>query len=215
VFGVLAGLLFVFGIAVGINGLRANHAVTAQVKQLSHASAAVAGASVPAAADVPNEDKPPAASTYQVAANAPRMLTIGKIGVQARIMRTTVNARNELGTPANIFDTAWYEASAKPGQAGAMLIDGHVSGPTQNGVFYDLKKLIKGDKITVERGDGKVFTYTVQTSKTYNADAVDMAAALTPVVSGKPGLNIMTCTGKLDSTRTHFEQRLVVFASQD
>jgi len=219
---VLAIVLFVFGLGVGVTGLSANHRAVAQIRHLSQNTApggtsGGTGADANAApSDVPSETSNTAnIDDYHVAASAPRVLTISKLGVKARVLRTTVNSQNVLGTPNNIFDTAWYADSAKPGEAGAMLIDGHVSGPTQSGVFYNLKKLVAGDKITVERGDGKIYTYSVVMSKTYDADKVDMAAALTPVTSGKSGLNLITCAGKLDASGTHFQQRTIVFAAQD
>ena len=212
----MAIMLFIFGVGVGLSGLRSNHKVEAQVQHLSQQTSAVAGAETTTTTDVPSENKPSGSlSSYHVAASLPRALTIAKLGVQARILRTTAKANNELGTPPNIFDTAWYDGSAKPGEAGAVLIDGHVSGPTRHGVFYDLKKLKPGDKIQVERGDGKTYTYSVVTAKVYDASNVDMAAAVNPVTAGKAGLNLMTCTGQVDSSGNHFKQRLIVFAAQD
>ena len=80
-------------------------------------------------------------------------------------------------------------------------------------MFYGIKNLQPGDTITVVRGDGKSYDYTVVTTKVYDANSVDMQAAVTPITQGKAGLNLITCTGKLDSTDTHFMQRVVVFAS--
>ena len=57
--------------------------------------------------------------------------------------------------------------------------------------------------------------FKVVKSQTYDADAVDMAAVLTPVVPGKLGLNLITCTGQLDETGHHYEERLVVFATAE
>lgn len=143
----------------------------------------------------------------------PRELAIPSIGVNTRIVQLGTLKSGALAMPNNIFDAGWYSASAKPGEQGAELIDGHVSGPTQHGVFYNIKMLKAGSKITVQRGDGQTFTYTVVTSKTYDANNVDLAAALTPITPGKPSLNLITRTGKLDASGTHFLQRVVVFAS--
>lgn len=212
----MACALFIYGIGVGVMSLRANHTAAAQVHKLTRQSAngGTAGDAAAEESSIPDETQPPALDGYKVAAAMPRYLRIPSIGVNARVLRTTVNSRNQLGVPPNIFDTAWFDGSAKPGDPGAVLIDGHVSGPTKDGVFINLKKLKAGDAITLERGDGKLLTYKVVTTKTYDADKVDMAAAMTPVTAGKPGLNLITCTGKVDSSGNHFQQRLVVFAAQ-
>jgi LPXTG-site transpeptidase (sortase) family protein len=143
----------------------------------------------------------------------PRILRIGKIGVEAKVLSLSIGANNQLRAPASIFDAGWYNGSALPGESGAVLIDGHVHGPTKPGVFVGLKKLKTGDAITLERGDGKVFTYRVAKMQSYAKDAVDMGAAFSSAEPGKPGLNIITCDGAYDDAG-HYENRLVVFAVQ-
>jgi hypothetical protein len=41
-----------------------------------------------------------------------------------------------------------------------------------------------------------------------------MAAAMSPVVKETPGLNLITCTGKVRSGTSEFDHRLVVFTKQ-
>lgn len=207
----IAVLLILGGAFIAWNGLRTNRNVEAQVKQLSERGDDNNNTT---SNEVPSETKPGGTSSYRVAPTLPRALRIPKLGVDARVVRLGIKVNNELAAPHNIFDTGWYDGSAKPGEAGAMLIDGHASGPSKHGVFYALKTLKPGDMIEVERGDGKVFKYKVVSSKAYPADKVDMAAALTPITPGKPGLNLITCTGKVAASRTTFEDRLLVFAEQ-
>jgi sortase (surface protein transpeptidase) len=159
--------------------------------------------------------KPTASSlaSYVVAPNLPRYLIIPKLGVDARILSVGVNTQGALGTPGNIYDTAWYNESAEPGQPGAMLIDGHVSSWTANGVFYGIKTLAAGDLIKVERGDGTVFTYSVVSSQIYPSGNVDMTSAMTPVVAGQPGLNLITCTGDVIAGTSEFNERIIVYAT--
>ncbi len=199
---------------LGWSGLKANHKVEAQVRYLSRQTASTATGAT-GADTTPSEIRPSGSSlsSYAVAPNMPKEIQIPKLGVDARIIKLGTTTGGALGTPSNIFDAGWFSGSSLPGQPGAALIDGHVSGPTQHGVFYSIKTLVPGDAINIIRGDGKVFVYVVVTSKTYDADRVDMAAALTPIRAGTPGLNLITCTGKLDSSQAHFAQREVVFAA--
>jgi hypothetical protein len=93
-----------------------------------------------------------------------------KAGVQSRILPVGVDATNELKTPQNIFDVGWYEGSAKPGSYySALLLNGHVSGPTKPGFFAKLQKLAVGDIVTVECGDGQQFNYRVISKETDSA----------------------------------------------
>jgi sortase (surface protein transpeptidase) len=80
--------------------------------------------------------------------------------------------------------------------------------------LYDLKRLVAGDQIKVERGDDKVLIYKVVKSVTYAADKVDMAAVLTPITKGRACLSLITCGGEIDTSGNHYKDRLVVFAEQ-
>jgi len=153
-------------------------------------------------------------SQYTVPATDPRYIAISSIGVgNTPVEELGLLKDGSIATPNNIYETGWYGGSAKPGQPGAMFIYGHVSSWTADGVFYNLKKLVPGDTVTVTRGDNQQFTYKVITSKVYPYNNVDMKAVLSPVQASIPGLNLMTCTGKVISGTSEFNERLVVFTS--
>ena len=164
---------------------------------------------------VPSTVKPSVSTlaSYTVSPTAPRYLIIPKLNVDARILSVGVNASGALETPDNVYDTAWYDQSAGPGQPGAMLIDGHISSWTAHGVFYGLNTLAPGDTIQVQRGDGVTFTYQVVKSQIYNASNVDMSAALSPIEPGNPGLNLISCSGDVIPGTSEFNERIVVFAN--
>jgi LPXTG-site transpeptidase (sortase) family protein len=130
------------------------------------------------------------------------------------VKQTGLSKDGAIGAPRNVFTTAWYTGSAKPGQNGAVLIDGHVSSWTTHGVFYNLKTLQSGDKIKIERGDGHLFSYKVVKTKTYPNNKVNMNQVISPVNRKKPGLNLITCAGHVKPGTSEFNRRLVVFAKQ-
>lgn len=157
-----------------------------------------------------------AVDTYNVAPDLPKYISAPAIGItKARVVRLGVMKDGAIATPDNIFDTGWYNGSAKPGQPGAMFIYGHVSSWTADGVFYNLHRLRPGDLITITRGDDVVFSYRVVTSKVYPYTDVDMSQVLSPVEAGQPGLSLMTCTGSVIKGTSDFSERLVVFAVQN
>jgi LPXTG-site transpeptidase (sortase) family protein len=214
-FTALAVVLFLLGGGVAITQLHTNQKVKAQVQTLAaHATSQNGDSTTASDSDIPAEDTPPSVANYRVSADLPRELTIPGIGVDARIVKLGVKANNQLQVPPNIYDAGWYKGSAKPGETGAVLLDGHVHGPTKPGVFANLKKLKAGDKISIARGDGKVFNYHVVKSQKYAKDKVDMGAAFNSAVPGKPGLNLITCDGTYDQSG-EYNDRLVVFAVQD
>ena len=162
----------------------------------------------------PSSAKPSAraVASYTVPSDNPKYIAIPAIGVgKTRVLRLGLTSAGAIAVPNNIYDTGWYDNSSLPGRLGAMFIYGHVSSWTADGVFYNLKQLKPGAKVVITRGDNKVFTYQVVSSKVYPYDHVDMNQVLSPVDSGKPGLNLMTCTGAVIRGTSEFNKRLVVF----
>lgn len=220
------GLLILAAVALligGYNGFQtwrynesqAAQARTAVAKANQHAIAAnnQPQALVPKA--VPSTIQPSASTIadYQVAPSMPRYLVIPKLQIQARVLSVGITGDGSVGTPGNVFDTAWYNQSAPLGQPGATLIDGHISSWTSPGVFYNLNELKSGDTIEVQRGDGRIFTYVVSKTVVYGSSSVDMRQVLNPVVAGKSGLNLMSCFGSVASGTNDFNKRIVVYAT--
>jgi len=150
-----------------------------------------------------------------VAPGMPRYIIIPKLSVKARVLSVGLTKDGAVGTPTNVYDTAWYNGSAKPGQAGASLIDGHVSSWTTHGIFYGLYNLQPGDNFSIELGNGSQLNYRVVKSATYSADSVDMAAVLSPIDPSAPGLNLITCSGTVLPGTSEFNKRIVIFATQE
>ena len=165
-------------------------------KEGSERAEAVAVQEEPLEEEAPTEEQ---VTEYTVAADCPRYLSISKLGVvNARIIAVGVKSNGELGTPNNIFDVGWYEASGKPGQGKTIVIDGHNGGPHVHGVFKDLPNLVEGDIIKIERGDGKIFEYKVVENKTVVLSEADayMKTAFKSPVSGKESVTLISCTGE-------------------
>lgn len=211
----MAFIIFGIGIVTSIQSMLINKTASDQVKVLSASSAESSGGDT-MPSGVPSEEEPKGdyKGTYRVAPSLPRLLAIPSIGVKARVLQVGVDANNRLGTPKNIYDTAWYSASSKPGEMGAVLIDGHYSGPNTRGVFSKLERLRPGDTITLERGDGTTFTYTVAKIETKPENEIDMSQLLVSVDTNAPGLNLITCGGDYDVHSATFNERTVVYATQ-
>lgn len=152
--------------------------------------------------------------TYQAAADAPRLLRIPKLDVEARVKRVGSSLTGEPISPSNIFDVGWFDESSKPGQTGAVLINGHIFGSSKNGVFHDLSTLQANDIIELERGDKTVLKYTVIKVQVYSGDQIDMGTALQSIANDKNGLNLMTSAANYDGGIGQSGQRVIVFAVQ-
>lgn len=149
-------------------------------------------------------------ANYTVTADKPRYLSIEKLGiVNARIIEVGLSSEGRLQTPSNIFDVGWYRSSAKPGTGGTLLIDGHNGGPTTAGVFKRLPELNPGDTIKIERGDGKIFTYSVVENNSVALSEADsqMSKMQTSPVFGKESISLITCTGTWSLSQQTFLER--------
>lgn len=150
--------------------------------------------------------------SYRVADNLPRFLTIGSIGVYTKVLPVGLSSNNEILTPKNIYNVGWYQGSSKPGQRGAIFINGHVSGPTKRGVFYNIKKLNIGDIVKLESGNAELFEYRVVHKEEVPVTEVDMNKVLLSYDIDKQGLNLMTCGGEFDKKSSSYNKRTIVYA---
>lgn len=155
-----------------------------------------------------------ALSSYTVAPSLPRALYIDKLGIAARVMPMSINTDNSIQAPKNIFDSGWYNGSVKPGETGAMFIDGHASGATRQGLFAYLDTLKVGDKMQVEKGDGEKLNYKVVKVETVPLADVDMKKVLLPHGNVSKALNLMTCTGKWLPKEKTYDHRVIVYTEQ-
>lgn len=153
-------------------------------------------------------------ASYSVPPSNPKYIAIPAIGISnTPVLKLGLLSSGAIATPNNIYETGWYDGSALPGDKGTMFIYGHVSSWTADGIFYNLKKLVPGDKVIITKGDNTVLTYKVVSIKVYPYNNVNMNEVLSPSNPNIPGLNLMTCTGKVIKDTSEFNERLVVFSN--
>ncbi|MDO4978810.1 MAG: class F sortase [Candidatus Saccharibacteria bacterium] len=135
---------------------------------------------------------------YIVAPDMPRYLSISKIGVKnARIFSVGTTSDGRMDTPKGIYDVGWWNGSNLPGTGGTAILDGHSALGKYYALFDDLPKLVSGDTITIEMGNGALLTYRVYDNITVTLDEANekMAALTRTPVEGTESISIITCTG--------------------
>src|SRR5690606_1027811 len=128
-------LLFVLGI-VSIAGLR----ILRSAKSSSNLEDEVITYSV----DTPSETKPGPEGGWRGAAHEPKKIVIPSIGVDGFIQKVGVDQNAEIAVPNNIHKAGWFVDSVLPGERGLSIIDGHLSGRQNDGIFKSLAKLEEG-----------------------------------------------------------------------
>lgn len=147
----------------------------------------------------------------------PTGIEIPKIGVKGPLGRTDVDKDNvlivsDLSDPKRID---WYERGGIPGDVGfPAVIISHVNGHGNPGGFADLHKLVRGDTVVVERGDGTRLGFIVDTVNKYNKAKFPTAEVYKPSPT-VPKLVLITCGGKFVGPPTGYEDNIVVTAALD
>ena len=146
-----------------------------------------------------------------VVGNVPKTLKIPSIRVNAPIRSLGMTSSGALAVPNYLWQVGWYDQSAKPGQSGTVVLDGHYNGPDY-AVFRDLNKLEVGSEIIVENGDGELFRYAVESKETYDSASVPMDRLVGS--DGAERLNIITCNGTWQPAGRTFDKRMVIYAKR-
>jgi LPXTG-site transpeptidase (sortase) family protein len=140
----------------------------------------------------------------------PKSIDIPSIDVDASLMKLGLLKNGEVELPPYEKPkvAGWYTGSAVPGEKGASVIIGHVDTKTAPAVFYKLKQLRKGESVKVERSDGKVVEYKVDSIEQVHKDSFP-----TDKVYIEDGLKLVTCGGKFDYAAGEYLDNVIVYAS--
>jgi hypothetical protein len=156
---------------------------------------------------------------YTVSGSSPRFISIPSLSVSdVRIYPVELDGDNLLKFASNVHDAAWYKKSGTPGNGGVILIDGYNQIDNVAGAFAKLGTLQKDDKIILQRGDGKLFTYKVVENQSMSLDEVNATGMTTMGKAVKPGLeglNLITFDGKWIPRLGTFDKRIMLRAVID
>lgn len=142
-------------------------------------------------------------------ATDPKYISLPTIKGEGFLQKVGIDQRKEVGVPTNVHLAAWFSKSSLPGEKGLSIIDGHVDGKSQPGVFKNLGKLKVGQRFTIEFGNEKKTTFVVRKVSTVDEDkaASVLFSADLGVMSQ---LNLITCGGTYDKKARHYKQRIIV-----
>lgn len=158
--------------------------------------------------DEPEETKPNC-NNYKVADHLPRKITLPSIDSSGCIIRVGIDQDNAVAVPGNIHLAGWYKNSPLPGEPGVSIIDGHVSGKYNPGIFKKLKQLKTGDRYKIEFGDKSTKTFQVVNVKEYSVDEATKKM-YEQSTSIERQLNLITCGGRFDKKANQYENRVLV-----
>jgi LPXTG-site transpeptidase (sortase) family protein len=155
-------------------------------------------------------------SPTTAAAALPVSLSIPAIDVRSDLITLGANADGtlEVPQPGPDYDkAAWFDGSPRPGDVGPAVIEGHVDSAAKGpSVFYSLGALVPGDLVEVTRADGSTAAFQVDDVRVVPKNDFPTLEVYGNTEGSE--LRLITCGGPFDSTAGHYEDNVVVFASQ-
>lgn len=146
--------------------------------------------------------------TREVSQELPVRLKIPTINIDASIEYVGLTSLRTMEVPKDSLNVGWYKLGARPGEVGSAVIDGHVDRENgEAGIFANLYKLKPGDKVYIEDDKGKILTFIVKKSQTFDPGLANEVFSLSDGIH----LNLITCDGVWDGVKKSYSKRLVIF----
>jgi sortase (surface protein transpeptidase) len=146
-----------------------------------------------------------------IARSRPIRITIRSIGVNTQVGTLGLQPDHQVMVPTNTRFVGWYMDGPPPGQIGSAVILGHVDSTKGPGVFFDLKSLKVGDRVTVVLASGTVTNFSVTKVVQYSKSS--FPDRLVYGSHGTRSLQLVTCGGTFDHATGHYESNIVVFTN--
>lgn len=145
------------------------------------------------------------------ALGTPTRVSIPAIGVDASLVAVGLNPDASMQTP-DFGHAAWYRPGPKPGEAGPAVVVAHVDSKAHGpDVFYRLRELKPGDRVTVHYAD------TERTFEVTGREQTKKSALPTDRIwntTGEPVLRLITCGGAFDSAAHSYLDNIIVYADR-
>lgn len=138
----------------------------------------------------------------------PVSLKIPSINIEANIESVGINSKGEMGVPVDTNNVGWFDLGPLPGKRGSAVIAGHLNtADGKDGVFANIHRLQAGDKVFVKSDTGKISTFVVKDSGSFDPDSANDFFTK----SDGTHLNLVTCQGVWNKSKKSYTKRLVVF----
>ncbi|MER6110332.1 class F sortase [Streptomyces hirsutus] len=152
-----------------------------------------------------------AATVRPLPYSVPSRVRIPTIQVDAPVMAVGLDAEGwvEAPPPEDPNLAGWFTGGVAPGEKGTAVVVGHVDnglGPT---VFYGLGSLEKGNRVEVEREDGKTAVFEIYGIEVFAKN--DFPGDRVYNSKGSSELRVITCGGGF-TQQDGYDGNVVVFA---
>jgi hypothetical protein len=143
----------------------------------------------------------------------PTSVAIPALGVQADVVEVGRAADGSIATPVGdpVRQAGWYGRGPAPGEQGTAVIVGHVDTRTEPAVFATIAGLGQGKLIEVDRQDGRVATFAVESVERFPKTAFPIDRIFDR--DDRPRLVLVTCGGAWVGAEIGYADNVIVFAT--
>ncbi|WP_372672072.1 class F sortase [Amycolatopsis kentuckyensis] len=154
----------------------------------------------------------PADAVAALPKSDPVSIDIPKIGAHSSLVPLGVNADNTIQVPpvTTPLQAGWYTYAPTPGEVGPAIVLGHVDGNHQKGIFFRLKELTPGDRVSIARADGTTALFEV--TKVHQVPKQEFEKEGVYDDTAGPELRLITCGGVFDRSAHNYVDNIVVYA---
>jgi LPXTG-site transpeptidase (sortase) family protein len=142
----------------------------------------------------------------------PVKLYIPAVRIQAIVEPVSVSDKGQMGVPRSTERVGYLSSGVLPGAIGNAIMDGHLDNYEGPAVFFQLKRLKKGDAVIVKNDKGCKIQFVVESIETFKTSEAPIQKIFGSADDSR--LNLITCTGKYSRKKKEHEKRLVVFTKR-
>ncbi|MEJ2861394.1 class F sortase [Actinomycetospora flava] len=151
-------------------------------------------------------------SPAPLTSSAPTKVTVPSISAESDLVPTGLQENGSLEVPpvSQPMQASWFDQSPTPGEVGPSVILGHVNGGGQPGIFANLKDVVAGAQVFVDRADGQRAVFEVARVETIPKDSFPTDAVYNDTAN--PQLRLITCGGDYDRGARSYRSNVIVYA---
>ena len=153
----------------------------------------------------------PVAAPLSAVASVPIRLRIPALGMSVALITLGQNTDGTVQVPGDDKQPGWFRLGPTPGELGSAVILGHVDNTSGPGIFFDLRTLAAGDPVFVDRANGGMVEFVVNSVASYPHS--DFPAQRVYGSHGASALQLVTCGGVFDHATGGYLSNIVVYTS--
>ena len=151
-------------------------------------------------------------SPTPLASSTPTRVIVPSISAESSLVATGVKEDGSLAVPpvSQPMQASWFNESPTPGEVGPSVVLGHVNGGGQPGIFANLKDVVAGAQVFIDRADGQRAVFEVSRVETIPKDSFPTDAVYNDTAN--PQLRLITCGGDYDRGARSYLSNVIVYA---